>query len=307
MLAQHTYFCTNCGDHGHSTKQCLHPITSYGIILFRIKGGWNQAAQLLESETSINGLEGTLQSKIDYLLIQRKDSLGFIDILRAKYNVSDIAYISQQLHGMTRGEQEKLLNEPFDSLWEQMWGPTLQGSNSYKHERDQSRQKLEALRAGTPSLAEIIQRVNHTWETPEWGFPKGRRDPHETGYFCALRELWEETGISERDVLPIKNLEPISETFFGSNHIQYCHKYYVMYMPTEKEVVFDSTNKIMSREIGDIRWCSLEEGSKLIRSDNIEKREMLFRVARLLRNYCPFQNGAVSNIQLYGRQRGNFL
>jgi 8-oxo-dGTP pyrophosphatase MutT (NUDIX family) len=302
----HTHFCTNCGEHGHSTKQCLQPITSYGIILFRVKGGWNQAEQLITSDTSLNGLECVPQANLEYLLIQRKDSLGFIDILRAKYNVTDIAYISQQLRGMTRSEQEKLLFEPFDSLWEQMWGPSPQGTNSYKNEKEQSRQKLEALRAGTPSLEEIIKTVNHTWDTPEWGFPKGRRDPHETEYFCALRELWEETGISERDVIPIKNLEPISETFFGSNHIQYSHKYYIMYMPQEREVVFDSTNKIMSREIGDIRWCSLEEGSKLIRADNIEKREMLFRVARLLRNYCPFQNGAVSNIQLYGRQRGKF-
>ena len=302
----HTHFCTNCGEHGHSTKQCLQPITSYGIILFRVKGGWNQAEQLIASDTSLNGLECVPQANLEYLLIQRKDSLGFIDILRAKYNVTDIAYISQQLRGMTRSEQEKLLFEPFDSLWEQMWGPSPQGTNSYKNEKEQSRQKLEALRAGTPSLEEIIKTVNHTWDTPEWGFPKGRRDPHETEYFCALRELWEETGISERDVIPIKNLEPISETFFGSNHIQYSHKYYIMYMPQEREVVFDSTNKIMSREIGDIRWCSLEEGSKLIRADNIEKREMLFRVARLLRNYCPFQNGAVSNIQLYGRQRGKF-
>ena len=304
---QQTYYCTNCGDYGHSTKQCLKPITSYGIILFRIKGDWNQASQLLESETSINGLEGALQSKIEYLLIQRKDSLGYIDILRAKYNVNDTEYISQQIYGMTQAEQDKLVNEPFNNIWEQMWGPSTQGSNSYKHEKEQSRIKLESIRTGTPSLAEIVREVNHAWATPEWGFPKGRRDAHETGYYCALRELWEETGISERDVIPIKNLEPISEIFFGSNHIQYCHKYYIMYMPTYTDAVYDPLNTTMSREIGDIRWCSLDEASNLIRSDNIEKREILFRVARLLRNYCPFQNGSLTNIQLYGRSRGNFV
>jgi 8-oxo-dGTP pyrophosphatase MutT (NUDIX family) len=253
----------------------------------------------------MNGLEGD-ESRIQYLLIQRKDSLGYIDILRAKYDTSDIKYISQQIHGMTRDEQMKLLNEPFDSLWEKMWGPPTNGSNTYRHEKEQSRIKLEALRTGTPSLAEIIKTVGSSWETPEWGFPKGRRDVHETEYFCALRELSEETGISERDIIPIKNLEPLRETFFGSNHIQYCHKYYIMYMPTEKEIVYDPNDRIMSREIGDIRWCSLEEGFNLIRSDNIEKREILLRVARLLRNYCPLQNGTSSNIHLYGRQRGNF-
>jgi len=284
--------CTNCGEHGHTTKQCLQPITSYGVILFRIKGGWNQVERLLDSETTLNGLESA-QSNIEYLLIQRKDSLGFIDIIRAKYNVNDIPYISQQIRGMTRNEQEKLLNESFDTIWEQMWGPCVQGSNLYRHEKEQSRQKLDLLRNGSPSLSEIVKTVNHSWETPEWGFPKGRRDPHETGYFCALRELWEETGISEREIIPIKNLESISEVFFGSNHIQYCHKYYVMYMPCEKTIALDKSNKIMNREIGDIRWCSLEEGSALIRPDNIEKREILLRVARLLRNYCPLQNGVV--------------
>jgi 8-oxo-dGTP pyrophosphatase MutT (NUDIX family) len=300
----HTPFCTNCGNQGHPTKQCLAPITSYGIIVFRVNDTWNQSAELVKNETSLSGLEGNIQSKLQYLLIQRKDSLGFIDILRAKYNVTDIEYISQQIRGMTRSEQEKLVHEPFDSIWEQMWGPSSNGTNSYKHEKEQSRQKLEALRSGVPSLAEIVATVNHTWDTPEWGFPKGRRDPHETEYYCALRELWEETGISERDVIPIKNLEPIRETFFGSNHVQYCHKYYIMYMPTIKELSYDTSNQHMTREIADIRWCSLDNALNLIRSDNIEKREILLRVARLLRNYCPLQNGTLSNIQLYGRQRG---
>ena len=32
--------------------------------------------------------------------------------------------------------------------------------------------------------------------------------------------------------------------------------------------------------------------------DNIEKREILLRVARLLRNYCPLQNGVVMDQRL---------
>ncbi len=281
-------FCTNCGESGHTNKQCLQPITSFGTIIFRVKGDFNQAQTLLRSESALTGLE---RSNIEYLLIQRRDSLGYIDIMRGKYKLTDTDYIRQQVRGMTTAEQQKLLTEPFDTLWENLWGPPTDSSNSYKHEKEQSRQKLEALRsgAGCVSLLEILATVGAGWSTPEWGFPKGRRDAHETEYACAIREMQEETSITERDIIPIRNLEPIHETFFGSNHIQYCHKYFILFMPnTTKEVRMDPTNVHMRREIGDIRWCSLETALALIRPENVEKREVLLRTSRLLRNYCPF-------------------
>ena len=284
-------YCTNCGEYTHNTKQCLLPITSFGTILFRVKGGFDpktQAQTLIQSESSLNGLDETAKSNIQYLLIQRRDSLGYIDIMRGKYKIDDTEYISQQIRGMTREEQERLVSVPFDTLWEQLWGPPTEGSNPYKNEKETSRLKLATLRVILPDL---IKSVNMSWPTPEWGFPKGRRDPHESEYICALREMKEETGLTEKDVLPIKNIDTIKETFFGSNHIQYCHKYFIMYVPNTKEIVFNPNNVHMSQEIGDIRWCSLDEALSLIRSENVEKREILLRVSSLLRNYCPFQFG----------------
>ena len=289
MSSKTSVYCTNCGEHGHITKQCLQPITSYGAIVFRIRGGWNQAESLVNSDTAINGLESIPSSNIEYLLIQRRDSLGYIDILRGKYKMGDTDYIKQQVRGMTREERHKILNLPFNVLWEQLWGPITDGANPYRQEKETSCQKLEALRAN--DLKAIIDSCEQNWATPEWGFPKGRRDIHESEYMCALREMREETGLTEADVIPIKNLETIRETFFGSNRVQYCHKYFVFYVPKEKEIVFDPTNRHMSQEIGDLRWCSVEEGLHLIRPENIEKREVLLRVSGLLRKYCPFKYG----------------
>ena len=45
----------------------------------------------------------------------------------------------------------------------------------------------------------------------------------------------------------------------------------------------------MLQEIGDIGWYSLEECLEKIRSDNIEKKEVLLRASSLLRNYCPLR------------------
>jgi 8-oxo-dGTP pyrophosphatase MutT (NUDIX family) len=209
--------------------------------------------------------------------------------MRGKYRPDDIKYISQQVHGMTREEQQQLIHEPFDALWEKLWGPPTEGSNPYRHEKEISRGKLTLIRNGSPNLAEIIATTNSFWPTPEWGFPKGRREPHESEYICALREMREETGLTENDITPIKNLDTIKETFYGSNNVQYCHKYFVMYVHCKSEPVLDKTNSHMVQEIGNIKWCSLEEALGLIRSDNPEKRAALLRVNKLLQNFCPFK------------------
>ena len=72
-------FCNNCGKIGHLFHQCKIPITSIGIIAFRIK-----------------------DNKIEYLLIRRKDSISFVDFLRGKYNLNNKYYILKLISRMTK-------------------------------------------------------------------------------------------------------------------------------------------------------------------------------------------------------------
>ena len=67
------YLCNNCGVYGHLFYNCKKPITSFGIICFRIN----------------------LYNKIEYLMVQRKDSLGYVDFLRGKFNINN-----DKLHGV---------------------------------------------------------------------------------------------------------------------------------------------------------------------------------------------------------------
>jgi len=286
-------YCSNCGQVGHHLKQCLSPVTSYGVILVKLPDNFSQAEELLNNENSVSGYE-KITKQLKYLMIQRRDSLGFIELMRGKYKLNDIDYIKYHISTMTKSEHDKILNEDFDILWDKLWGTPKEQSQNYKNDRDNARAKLQQLREGYQDLSSnniitlklIIDEVEKPWNTPEWGFPKGRRDPREFELQCAYRELYEETGIKEKDVLLVKNLEPISETFFGSNHIHYCHKYYVMFYNSTQEVKFDPTNHFMAQEIGDIGWFSLEECLEKIRPENVEKKEVLLRVSSLLRNYC---------------------
>ena len=284
-------FCTNCGNYGHYVKACIAPITSYGCIVIRLPKGFDQAKELLKNDNSVSGFESYMK-QIQYLMIQRRDSLGFIEIIRGKYKPNNRDYIQYHIDTMTYEEQQKLLTLSFESLWNGLWGTPKEQSQNYKNDKESAKQKFELLRSGSdelPPLETLINESQKKYDAPEWGFPKGRRDPGETDLHCALRELREETGVLEKDVVFIRNLDSISETFFGSNHIHYCHKYFVFLYNSDKELKFDENNFHMVQEIGDLGWFTLEECLNKIRPENIEKKEMLLRASSLLRNYTPLK------------------
>ena len=80
------------------------------------------------------------------------------------------------------------------------------------------------------NLSELIAQCSNKWTEPEWGFPKGRREYHETDVDCSKREFQEETGILSRRINMILNVIPYEETFMGSNYKSYKHKYFLGFM-----------------------------------------------------------------------------
>ena len=79
-------YCNNCGRVGHLFSHCKLPITSIGIIVFR-----------------------KIEGQIEYLMIRRKETLGFIDFIRGKYSLNDKEYILNMIQQMTQYEKNILL------------------------------------------------------------------------------------------------------------------------------------------------------------------------------------------------------
>jgi len=282
--------CTNCGEPGHQQRYCVAPVSSYGLILFRIKDReWNPLQKLALTETSNLVIP---MSQVEFCLVQRKDSIGLIELIRGKYKLTDIEYIRDQIAGMTEKERSMVRTLPFDKLWTHVWGAE---NRLYRNDFEVSKEKFEQLKEGiadsttqkTVTLNDLFDEIPVLWNTPEWGFPKGRRNRYETDQRCAIRECCEETGLLETQFHILQNLQPIRETFFGNNNIYYTHIYYLAWCPFETSVSLKSTNDLMAREIGDIGWFGLEDALAKIRSTNLEKHEILLQASRILKNTCP--------------------
>jgi 8-oxo-dGTP pyrophosphatase MutT (NUDIX family) len=258
--------------------------------MVRARADFNIAERLATQPGLVTGMEN---EDLEFLLIQRRDSLGFIELMRARYKINDVDYIILHLKGITEHERQKYRNGPFEEVWNSMWG--LNHSHLYKNEYETARGKWETIHKGVMdangkfwTVDDMIAAAGPAQATPEWGFPKGRRDAQESDFVCAMREMYEETGVREEQVIPIQNLEPLVESFLGTNHVHYCHKYTIVWVPASVKVEFTMENDHMRREIGDIQWLKLDDAMSRIRPENIEKREVLLRAASLFRNLCPF-------------------
>jgi 8-oxo-dGTP pyrophosphatase MutT (NUDIX family) len=277
MIANRIQHCTNCGGNGHVFRNCSAPVTSYGIIAMRYLD--DTCESVLFSKSTIAPTADSIQ----FLLIQRKDSLSFIEFIRGKYGAQNDAYMCKLLRGMTQKEQHRLLTATFDDLWNDIWGKSP-SARSHRNDYDASEKRFQQIREKLPDL---IRDHPTVWTEPEWGFPKGRRNPYEMDINCAVREFQEETGLERNDFSVLQNTYTLSETFYGSNNVHYCHKYYLAICNKSVEVELDTNDIHMSREIGAIKWCTFEDAISKIRSDNNEKRDVLQKVYGIMKQYHP--------------------
>jgi len=243
------------------------PITSIGIIVFRHNKLCND--------------------QIEYLMICRKDTLGFIDFMRGKYSIYNKEYILNMMKQMTDREKEDLNNLEFDELWKKIWG-TEEISNQYKIEEIVSKEKFNSLKHGILNkndfykLSDLIEESNfcYNWTEPEWGFPKGRRNYQEKDIECAMREFVEETGLSKIKIM--ENLIPYEEIFTGSNYKSYKHKYFIGYMSFGETLL---TNNFEKTEVSKMKWLQYDDCVKYIRPYNLEKKRVLFNINSTLTKY----------------------
>lgn len=289
--------CSNCGSTLHHFRQCTHPIASYGIIAFRHKNPmWNQAVLLSQNDSYTSCYT---PEDFEFLLIQRSSSIGFIEIVRGKYRMNDYTYIQDQINGMTQDERNCILCNDFHMLWTRVWGSNE--NKNYKQDYDNSKIKFEQLHIGVedPETGRVytwktyMENASTAWPTPEWGFPKGRKNHYETDFDCALREFEEETGLRRNQFRVFENIMPIAETFYGDNNVYYTHIYYIGWVPYNVKVELNEQNEHMKREIGNIGWFTYDQALERIRHTNVEKRDILQRTVNILRNVCPVLVGPV--------------
>lgn len=238
------------------------------------------------------------KNKILFQMVSRRFSLGFIEFIRGKYDVSDAKTIINLFEQMYEDEIKYIKKNPYDNILyyflnrnnetkEVVLNKIYEGK--YSSEYCEAKIKFNILSGKNTddmnipwNLSFYTKYIKPKWKKHEWGFPKGRRDKKaEENISCARREFEEETGHKKNDYYVLNKIEPIEEKLIGTNGVNYKHIYYLSMSENSENFI----NDYDMYEIGDIKWFTYDEAISYIRPYHTEKKKILTRIYLFLLNY----------------------
>lgn len=279
-------YCNNCNRYGHEYRECNDPITSYGIILIKMNNKHNinheynkeNNIEIFKPNIKIRDMSditivGKYMNEIQFLMVQRKHSLGYIEFLRGRYKTDNYDGINFLFQQMVPEEIKKIGEKSFDELWYELWNNDKEKLQILKYEYETSKSKFDQLKNKIDidlPLSFYVDNIIPSYKYHEWGFPKGRRQPNEKNKECAIREFYEETGIMSDKMKIIDELGEITENLTGTNGVKYRHIYYIAELTGDIEIDIRNNN-----EIGRIGFFTYNDAIEMIREYHVDKLELL--------------------------------
>ena len=247
--------CQNCGLSGHHFMKCYKPRTSFGVILYHY-----------------------VDNELKLLMIRRKHTIGFIQIIRGKYMRTDSTYLTTLFNVLTNFEVELIKTKPFKDLWEYVWMEKYFNTRTSPHLTTsfvRAREKFNAL-----DRAVFISSRTTNYVDQEWGFPKGKKNPKESNVNTAKRELAEESGIEALDIemLPKK----FEEKYTSYDGLEYNNIYYVAKYTGDAVDFVISNRREQLTEVSDIKFLSINECLDKIRNYSKQKRLLVGKISNFL-------------------------
>ena len=159
------------------------------------------------------------------------------------------------------------------------------------------------------NLQNMLKNSTTNWKTPEWGFPKGRRNLKESNLECSEREFMEETGLKKKQFSIFHNINTLEESFLGTNNIPYKNIYYIGNINEPVLLSINMNNKCQASEISDLGFFDLDTCLEKIRPYNKEKIKILLEAERFIRTHHLENKSAdyYSNVSTYNFKKGGKL
>lgn len=202
----------------------------------------------------------------EMLLICKRYTYSYNLFTHGKYNSSNNAEIINLFSGMTIDEKLDVLSNNFTQIWYRIWLNSAQRSATYFLAKN----KFESTFAvdGGVRLKKLMLKASHSNKI--WELPKGRKkNKAEPDIHCAVREFYEETGISKKNY---KLFPYATRTYsYVDANTRYTNTYYLAFTKLNIEPKINLLLQDQVDEVSDIRWMSLEDIRHIDETKRLEK------------------------------------
>lgn len=214
---------------------------------------------------------------VEFLIIQRKNSYSFMEIMNGTFNISNRAYLYRLFEELHEEERTIIKTETYDEAMRRI-------SNS-KYNRCTPEQVERYLKIRT-----LLNNFNKSPLYPqlEWGFPKGRRNWNESEKDCSIREFCEETSY-EKHHIKLLNLAPVDEIFKGNNNIMYKTTYLTSILSDSDKSFIPLLNSKNNMEVNKIEWVTLSVLIDKLRNYHVEKKKIILEIYKFLVNILELE------------------
>lgn len=219
----------------------LHPITSFGIILFHI----------VDKKVDQNIPSNVKNGEMVFLFARRNHTISYSNFvlgLLPRTTSEMKRYIS-----LMSLDEKKILNTIND--FSRLWNNVVKEGGRFGRNKFRASIIFERnCRTYSTELADL----NHSLPEAPWGFPKGRKNFDETEIACAEREFVEETCISTNEfkIYPIK----YRDDYIGTDGKYYRSIYYVAQCHQIKPFDYKTDSlgrRYIAPETGELIWSQL--------------------------------------------------
>lgn len=238
---------------------------------------WFEECEKKKSDPTDITNKNNINDNIQFLLVQRKHSLGYLEFMRGRYNLENKESIIYLIEQMTLNEIYNISNNDFDFLWNDLWDLNNIKNKNHHKEYSQSKQKFYQIKLSYPS---IITNTKPLYNFNEWGFPKGRRESYESDLVCAIREFEEETCLDEKNYTIMEKCKSIRENLTGTNGVNYAHNYFLSIINDNSDSK-DETN----REIGQTKVLNILECLDRIRPYHKNKIRIIKHIYMVINDF----------------------
>jgi 8-oxo-dGTP pyrophosphatase MutT (NUDIX family) len=214
------------------------------------------------------------------MMVCRKDTIGFMEFIKGQYTFDsqDHSYphVIDLFNMMTKKELSFLCNSScnFADAHMKLYGTRPSNKITKQEER------FDTYRNEWQKIAnDIYKGGKGGWDEPEWGFPKGKRNKWESGLECALRELYEETGI-DKSMISIDNTNTFTETRYEGDK-EFVYEYYLGYLSEDFNV---KNITPQTEEISNVNLFTIEECLKKIRHYFKSRIRIVLSLKNILKN-----------------------